>query len=67
VLGRRTSAVLVPQDTPRLREAGVGVVEALGLPQDVLAVGREAPTTADVIVVLGADFAEVAAGAGGDS
>lgn len=67
VLGRRTSAVLVPQDTPRLREAGLGVVEALGLPQDVLAAGREAPTTADVIVVLGTDFAEVAAGAGGDS
>lgn len=64
VLGRRTSAVLVPEDTPRLREAGLGVVEALGLPDSVLAVGREAPTTADVIVVLGADFAEVAAATG---
>lgn len=56
-LGRETSVVLVPDDSAASRESGGAVAEALGLPPEVVAVGQEAPTTADVIVVLGADFA----------
>lgn len=59
-LGRERSVVLVPSDSTADRDAGLAVAEALGLPADVVAVGQEAPTTADVIVVLGADFAETA-------
>lgn len=57
-LGRERTAVLVPSGGSADRDAGVAVAEALGLPADVVAVGQEAPTTADVVVVLGADFAE---------
>lgn len=59
-LGRPTSLVLVPSGGRADRDAGLAVADALGLPPDVVAVGQEAPTTADVVVVLGADFAEVA-------
>jgi hypothetical protein len=57
-LGQPTSAVLVPSNSTANRELGRSVAEALGLPAEVVAVGQEAPTTADVVVVLGADFAE---------
>lgn len=60
-LGRPTSSVLVPSGGQADREVGLAVAEALGLPPDVVAVGQEAPTAADVVVVLGEDFAEVAA------
>jgi hypothetical protein len=56
-LGRQESAVLVPRDGRDQRELATAVAEALGLPETAIAVGREAPTTADVVVVLGADFA----------
>ena len=61
-LGRATSVVLVPSDERADREAGAAVAEALGLSPDVVAVGQEAPTTAEVVVVLGQDFAELARG-----
>lgn len=60
-LGRTTTVVAVQEDTPAAREEGLAVAEALGLGPDVLAVGLEAPTLADVVVVLGGDFAAVAA------
>jgi hypothetical protein len=60
-LGRQESAVLVPRDRPDQRELATAVAEALGLPEEVIAVGREAPTSADVVVILGADFAADAA------
>jgi hypothetical protein len=60
LLGRQTSAVLVPSSSASDRELGLAVAAALGLPAEVVAVGQEAPTTAEVVVVLGADFAEVA-------
>jgi hypothetical protein len=59
-LGRATSAVLVPRDRPKERELGLAVAAALGLPPEVVAVGQDAPTTAEVVVVLGADFAALA-------
>lgn len=60
-LGRPSTAVLVPSGERADREVGLAVAEALGLAPDVVAVGQEAPTTADVVVVLGEDFAEVTA------
>ncbi|WP_461024640.1 LCP family protein, partial [Thalassiella azotivora] len=59
-LGRDTSVVAVASDSPEDREDGLAVAEALGLPAEVVAVGRDAPTLADVVVVLGQDFADQA-------
>lgn len=58
--GREQTAVLVPSSSPQDRAWGSAVAEALGLGPDAVAVGQDDPTLADVIVVLGADFAELA-------
>lgn len=60
-LGRATTVVAVPTDDAESRELGTQVAAALGLEPDVVAVGLDAPTLADVVVVLGADFAELVA------
>ncbi len=59
-LGQQVSTVVIPEDTPLVRAQGAAVAESLGLGEDVLAVGLENPTLADIVVVLGADFAAVA-------
>lgn len=59
-LGQQETVVAIQEDTPEARTQGMAVAEALGLGDDVLAVGLESPTLADIIVVLGADFATVA-------
>ncbi|HZI95971.1 MAG TPA: LCP family protein [Actinomycetales bacterium] len=58
-LGRPTTVVAIPDDDTASRELGVAVAEALGLGPDVVAVGQDAPTLADVVVVLGTDFADL--------
>lgn len=55
-LGQSTSVVAVSSDSAEDRERGLQVARALGLPESVVAVGQEAPTMAEVVVVLGADF-----------
>jgi hypothetical protein len=59
-LGQQETVVAVQEDTPDARAQGLAVAEALGLGEDVLAVGLETPTLADIVVVLGADFATIA-------
>ena len=56
-LGRETTVVAIATDSQRDRDRGAAVADALGLSPDVVAVGRDAPTLADVVVVLGEDFA----------
>lgn len=56
--GREETVVAIPSDSDRDRERGLAVAEALGLGPGAVAVGREAPTLADVVVVLGQDFAD---------
>lgn len=55
-LGRDRTVVAIPSDSQQDRANGTAVATALGLGPDALAVGRDAPTLADVVVVLGADF-----------
>ncbi len=59
-LGQDVTIVAIQEDSPLARARGTAVAESLGLGEDVLAVGLEAPTLADIVVVLGADFATVA-------
>ncbi len=56
-LGREKTVVAIPSDGQRDRERAAAVAKALGLPDDVIAVGKDQPTLADVVVVLGEDFA----------
>jgi hypothetical protein len=56
-LGRDKTVVAIPSDGQRDRERGAAVAKALGLPDDAIAVGKDQPTLADVVVVLGEDFA----------
>lgn len=58
--GTEQTAVLVPSSSEQDREWGTAVAQALGLGADSVAVGQDEPTLADVIVVLGADFAALA-------
>jgi len=56
-LGREKTVVAIPTDGQRDRDRAAAVAKALGLPDDVIAVGKDQPTLADVVVVLGEDFA----------
>ncbi len=56
-----TSEVLIPEDTDEARAQGEAVSEALGLGRDALKVSLETLSDTDVVVVLGEDFAAVAA------
>jgi hypothetical protein len=62
--GYPKTLVLVPDDTDGSRERGLAVAEALGVPASALRVSARGQTVADVLVILGADFArDVAASA----
>ena len=50
------SLVLLPDGSTGSRARGKAVVQALGLKDSALRVSDAAPTVADVVVVLGADF-----------
>jgi hypothetical protein len=60
-LGRPTTVVAIGSDDAGSRELGADVAAALGLGPEVVAVGQDAPTLADVVVVLGSDFMELVA------
>jgi len=51
------SVVLIPDTTPASLELGYAVAETLGLPQSAVQTTDQGSTVADVIVILGADFA----------
>ncbi|WP_460444520.1 LytR C-terminal domain-containing protein, partial [Angustibacter aerolatus] len=55
--GVETSQVLIGDGTSASRRRGLAVATALGLPRTSLRISESAPTVADVVVVLGADFA----------
>jgi hypothetical protein len=59
--GRAQSAVVIP--TAAQRAAGVTVAAALGLPTSAVQVSDGGQTVADVVVVLGRDFAAAGPGA----
>ncbi|GMA85696.1 hypothetical protein GCM10025868_09460 [Angustibacter aerolatus] len=49
--------MLIGDGTSASRRRGLAVATALGLPRTSLRISESAPTVADVVVVLGADFA----------
>jgi hypothetical protein len=55
--GYPKTLVLLPDGTDASRERGLAVAEALGVPPNSLRVGASGQTVADVLVILGADFA----------
>lgn len=61
-LDQPTTVVAIPDDAADSRDSGLAVAQALGLGPEVVAVGQDAPTLADVVVVLGTDFAAIVAG-----
>ena len=48
--------VLLPDASSTSRAQGLAVTHALGLPESALRITDNAPTVADVVVVLGHDF-----------
>lgn len=58
---QRTTAVLVASQEPADREQGLAVADALGLGEEALMVDGEATVDSDVVVVLGEDYASLAA------
>jgi hypothetical protein len=55
--GVTQSVVLLPDASSTSRAEGLAVTRALGLPDSALRISDNAPTVADVVVVLGHDFA----------
>ena len=55
--GVTQSLVLLPDASSTSRAEGLAVTKALGLPESALRITDSAPTVADVVVVLGHDFA----------
>jgi hypothetical protein len=54
--GVKETVVLLPDGSSTSRAQGASVLAALGLPESALRISSSAPTVADVVVVLGADF-----------
>jgi hypothetical protein len=54
--GVKESLVLLPDGSSANRAKGLAVTKALGLPATALRVSDNAPTVADVVVMLGSDF-----------
>ncbi len=54
--GVRQTMVLLPDASSTSRARGLAVTHALGLPESALRITDNAPTVADVVVVLGHDF-----------
>jgi hypothetical protein len=55
--GVRQTMVLLPDASSASRAEGLAFTRALGLPESALRITDSAPTVADVVVVLGHDFA----------
>nr|MCU0266578.1 LytR C-terminal domain-containing protein [Actinomycetes bacterium] len=55
--GYRTSVVLIRDASAAARTQGAEVAAALGLPESDLRVAAQGQSVADVVVILGADFA----------
>jgi hypothetical protein len=55
--GRAATVVVIPDADPASRQQGRAVAAALGLPADAVRVAERGQSVADVVVILGRDFA----------
>ncbi len=54
--GRKTTVVLITEDTSAARSEGLAIAQALGLSESALRLSSQGQSIADVVVVLGRDY-----------